>query len=199
MASRAEPATDQRAALVAPQAPVPWGSIARHGILITTCAIILFPLVWVLLLSVKSLPDAYTNRIWPRTFDFSSYSQALTSIDTLPQNLRNSIVVTLATMLITTTIAVLAGYALVHLPDTCEGARARDPRRLALRAEPRDRPHLDLGDPGAARADQLDLGPDPPLPDARARGERLHHARGLRDDPEGARRVGPGRRRRARS
>ena len=78
--------------------------------------VILFPLVWVLLLSVKSLPDAYTNRIWPHDFDFSSYGQALTSIDTLPQNMRNSILVTLATMLITTTIAVLAGYALVHLP-----------------------------------------------------------------------------------
>jgi multiple sugar transport system permease protein len=116
MASRAEPATVSARRSSRRKRKVPWGSIARHGILLTTCAIILFPLFWVLLLSVKSLPDAYTNRIWPRTFDFSSYSQALTSIDTLPQNLRNSILVTLATMLITTTVAVLAGYALVHLP-----------------------------------------------------------------------------------
>jgi ABC-type glycerol-3-phosphate transport system permease component len=77
--------------------------------------VILFPLVWVLLLSVKSLPDAYTNRIWPHEFDFGSYGRALTAIDTLPQNLQNSITVTLATMLITTTCAILAGYALVHL------------------------------------------------------------------------------------
>jgi ABC-type glycerol-3-phosphate transport system permease component len=95
---------------------VPWGSIARHGILMTTCAVILFPLFWVLLLSVKSLPDAYTNRIWPHDFEFGAYSRVLTSIETLPQNLQNSIIVTGATMLITTTIAVLAGYALVHLP-----------------------------------------------------------------------------------
>ena len=54
---------------------LPWGSIARHGILVTTCAVILFPLFWVLLLSIKSLPDAYTNRIWPRNFEFGSYSQ----------------------------------------------------------------------------------------------------------------------------
>jgi ABC-type glycerol-3-phosphate transport system permease component len=95
--------------------PMPWGSIVKHGILLTACAVILFPLVWVLLLSVKSLPDAYTNRIWPHDFDFAAYSRVTTSIETLPQNLQNSVVVTLATMLITTTIAVLAGYALVHL------------------------------------------------------------------------------------
>jgi ABC-type glycerol-3-phosphate transport system permease component len=94
---------------------VPWASIAKHGILLTACAVILFPLVWVLLLSIKSLPDAYTNKIWPNDFDFAAYSRVTTSIETLPQNLRNSIVVTLATMLITTTVAVLAGYALVHL------------------------------------------------------------------------------------
>ena len=77
---------------------------------------ILFPLFWVFLLSIKSLPDAYTNGIWPNDFEFGSYRTALTAIDTLPQNIRNSIVLTLSTMAITTTIAVLAGYALVHLP-----------------------------------------------------------------------------------
>ncbi|MBA3428232.1 MAG: carbohydrate ABC transporter permease, partial [Actinobacteria bacterium] len=87
----------------------------KHGILLSCCAVILFPLFWVFLLSIKSLPDAYTNQIWPNDFDFSSYGTALTAIDTLPQNIRNSVVLTLATMLITTTVAVLAGYALVHL------------------------------------------------------------------------------------
>jgi len=92
-----------------------------HGVLLSACAVILFPLFWVLLLSVKSLPDAYTNRIWPHHFDFTSYHRALTSIDTLPQNFENSIIVTLATMVITTSIAVLAGYALVHLPTPGKG------------------------------------------------------------------------------
>jgi ABC-type glycerol-3-phosphate transport system permease component len=122
MATRAE--TERIAVarrLPAPHLRVPWGSIVKHGILITACGVILFPVVWVLLLSVKSLPDAYTNRIWPHTFDFSSYHHALTAIDTLPQNVENSIVLTLATMLITTTIAVFAGYALVHLPTPGKG------------------------------------------------------------------------------
>jgi ABC-type glycerol-3-phosphate transport system permease component len=91
------------------------GPVAKHVVLILSCASILFPLAWVFLLSIKSLPDAYTNRIWPRHFDFSHYGEALTGIDTLPQNFKNSIIVTVSTMLITTTVAVLAGYALVHL------------------------------------------------------------------------------------
>src|SRR4030095_6692110 len=86
-----------------------------------TCAVILFPLFWVLLLSVKSLPDAYTNRIWPHKFEFGAYSRVTTAIETLPQNIENSIIVTAATMLITTTVAVLAGYALVHLRTPAKG------------------------------------------------------------------------------
>jgi ABC-type glycerol-3-phosphate transport system permease component len=91
------------------------GPIAKHAILIFACVIILFPLFWVFLLSIKSLPDAYTNRIWPHDFDFGHYGEALSGIDTLGQNFQNSILVTVSTMLITTTVAVLAGYALVHL------------------------------------------------------------------------------------
>jgi ABC-type glycerol-3-phosphate transport system permease component len=93
----------------------PVGPVMKHVVLILACVVILFPLAWVFLLSIKSLPDAYTNRIWPHHFDFGHYGSALTSIDTLPQNFENSIIVTVATMLITTTMAVLAGYALVHL------------------------------------------------------------------------------------
>jgi multiple sugar transport system permease protein len=91
------------------------GPIAKHAVLILTCGIILFPIAWVFLLSIKSLPDAYTNRIWPRHFDFSHYGEALSGIDTLRQNFTNSVIVTASTMLITTVVAVLAGYALVHL------------------------------------------------------------------------------------
>jgi multiple sugar transport system permease protein len=123
VATRAETeriATTRR--LPAPSRPrIQWGAVVKHGILIATCVVILFPLFWVLLLSIKSLPDAYTNHIWPHQFDFSSYHKALTSIDTLPQNFENSIIVTVATMLITTVTAVLAGYALVHLPTPGKG------------------------------------------------------------------------------
>jgi ABC-type glycerol-3-phosphate transport system permease component len=79
-------------------------------------AIIILPIFWVLLLSVKSLPDAYQGHLWPNRFDFTHYSFVLQHIDTLPENFRNSVVATGGTILVTTISATLAGYALVHLP-----------------------------------------------------------------------------------
>src|SRR3954466_4899766 len=92
-----------------------WGTVLRHVILALFALIVALPLIWVLLLSVKSLPDAYQNEIWPKTFDFSHYGYSLSRIPTLPQNYANSIVVTLGTVVITTVCAVLAGYAIVFL------------------------------------------------------------------------------------
>jgi len=91
------------------------GAIIRHGVINLFMVIILLPLAWVLLMSVKSLPDAMRGNLWPRRFDFTHYTFVFTKIETLPINLFNSIYVTAATVLITTVCAVLAGYALVHL------------------------------------------------------------------------------------
>jgi ABC-type glycerol-3-phosphate transport system permease component len=92
-----------------------WGTIARHVVLIAFSLAILGPLAWVVLLSVKSIPDAYTNRIWPEVFDLSHYGFAVSHITTLPQNMLNSVVVTVGTVVVATVCAVLAGYALVHV------------------------------------------------------------------------------------
>jgi ABC-type glycerol-3-phosphate transport system permease component len=91
------------------------GVIVRHAVILLFILIILLPLAWVLLMSVKSLPDAMRGNIWPRTFDFTHYSYVFERIATLPVNLFNSIYVTAGTVLITTSCAVLAGYALVHI------------------------------------------------------------------------------------
>lgn len=92
-----------------------WTAFATHAVLAFFALVILLPLVWVLILSVKSLPDAYTNAIWPREFDWTHYGGALERISTLPRNMANSAVVTVGTVTLTTAAAVLAGYALVHL------------------------------------------------------------------------------------
>src|SRR5262245_63587998 len=57
-----------------PRRHIPIGTIIRHVVLSIFVLIILFPLAWILILSVKSLPDAYQNEIWPKKFDFSYYS-----------------------------------------------------------------------------------------------------------------------------
>src|SRR5215813_12742828 len=75
-----------------------WRDIFLHGTLIFFCAIVLLPLLWVLLLSVKSIPDAYTGELWPKHFDFSHYGYVFQAIPTLIQNMGNSIFVTLSTV-----------------------------------------------------------------------------------------------------
>ncbi len=90
-------------------------AVVRHGVINLFMIIIILPLCWVLMMSVKSLPDAMRGDFWPRRFDFTHYSYVFERIATLPINLFNSIYVTAGTVLITTICAVLAGYALVHL------------------------------------------------------------------------------------
>lgn len=92
-----------------------WSVILRHVTINFFILIIILPLAWVLLLSVKSLPDAYTGKLWPDQFDFTHYQYVIEKIDTLPTNLFNSVYVTAGTVAITTVAAVLGGYALVHL------------------------------------------------------------------------------------
>jgi ABC-type glycerol-3-phosphate transport system permease component len=91
------------------------GNILKHVVINFFVLIILLPLAWVFLLSIKSIPDAYSGTLWPEQFDFSHYGYVIGKIETLPRNLFNSIYVTMATVLITSVCAVLGGYALVHL------------------------------------------------------------------------------------
>jgi ABC-type glycerol-3-phosphate transport system permease component len=98
------------------------GAILRHLIINFFNLIILLPLAWVLIMSVKSLPDAMRGDFWPRKFDFTHYTFVFQRIDTLPMNLFNSIYVTALTVLITCVCAVLAGYALVHIRPRGVGA-----------------------------------------------------------------------------
>jgi ABC-type glycerol-3-phosphate transport system permease component len=91
------------------------GTVLRHIVLVFFMLIILLPLAWVLLLSIKSIPDAYRPGLWPQNFDFGHYTYAWTHIPTLPRNMINSVLVTAATVVITSACAVLGGYALVHL------------------------------------------------------------------------------------
>ena len=92
-----------------------WRTILLHGTLIFFCLIVLLPLAWVLLLSVKTLPDAYSGTFWPTEFDFSHYGYIFTAVPTLITNMGNSIFVTSCTVIITVVCAVVGGYALVHL------------------------------------------------------------------------------------
>ncbi len=107
-------------AVAAPQRGPGWfrehrAAILRHAVINFFLVIIILPLLWILLMSVKSRPDAAQGRFWPTKFDFTRYAYVFHNIDTLPINLWNSIYVTAGTVILTTFCAVLAGYSLVHL------------------------------------------------------------------------------------
>jgi ABC-type glycerol-3-phosphate transport system permease component len=89
--------------------------ILLHATIIFFCLTIVLPIVWVILMSIKTIPDSYTGSIWPREFDFSHYRYVFEKMPNVLTNFRNSILVTFATVVLTSVCAVLAGYALVHL------------------------------------------------------------------------------------
>src|SRR5512139_1955748 len=93
---------------------VRWRTVALHAIIIFFCLVILVPIAWVLLMSVKSLRDAYTGKLWPDQFDFTHYAYVFQKMPSVVRNFTNSIIVAVSTVIITTVIAILAGYALVH-------------------------------------------------------------------------------------
>lgn len=93
----------------------PFWTILKHAVIISVCMTILLPIAWVMILSVKSLPDAYQNEIWPQAFDFTHYRYAWDKLPSLRQNYLNSIFVTLGATAVTSVIATLAAYALVFL------------------------------------------------------------------------------------
>lgn len=94
----------------------PWlSTMLMHAVIIFFCLIIILPILWVVLRSITSIPDAYTGQLWPTTFDFSHYGYVFEHIPSFVRNFANSVIVTLSTVLITSVCAVLGGYALVHL------------------------------------------------------------------------------------
>jgi ABC-type glycerol-3-phosphate transport system permease component len=109
-------ATQAREAVYIPHKPrFHFSTILLHAILIFFCLIILLPIAWVVLLSIKSIPDSVTGEFWPKKFDFTHYSYVFQHIPTVVQNFSNSIVVTTSTVILTSLCAIFAGYALVHL------------------------------------------------------------------------------------
>lgn len=108
-------------AYVAPKKGPNWKSYGRHLFLIVMCLWVLLPLLWVVLLSFKSLQDGSQRYIWPNSFVdplSTNYEFVLTKprvVGPVWVNFKNSVLVTSLTVVAATVTSVLAGYALVHL------------------------------------------------------------------------------------
>jgi ABC-type glycerol-3-phosphate transport system permease component len=107
-----------------PRRQIKWGTIARHVFLIVLCLWVLLPLAWVILLSVKSLPDGTQRYIWPHQFVdpiYAHYAFVIERSKDAVVAFKNSVLVTGLTVIASTITAVLAGYALVHLKTPWRG------------------------------------------------------------------------------
>ena len=60
----------------------PLTNIIRHTLIVFFMLTILLPLAWVLLLSIKSMPDSMRGNLWPRKFDFNHYAYVFEKITT---------------------------------------------------------------------------------------------------------------------
>ena len=101
-----------------PKRGIRWGAILRHAVLISFCAIVLLPLFWIFLMSFKSVPDGVQRYIWPKNFIdplTTHYRWVLEKRPDVISNFKNSVQVTIGTVILSTITAVLAGYALEHL------------------------------------------------------------------------------------
>ncbi|MCO5220864.1 MAG: carbohydrate ABC transporter permease [Thermomicrobiales bacterium] len=121
-ATSAPAAYSSVSALDEPRRGFNWKAAGRHLFLVIMCLWVILPLLWVVLLSFKTLQDGAHNWIWPRNGFIHPF---LTHYDYVLNNPRkvgpiwtlfkNSVLVTMLTVVAATVMSVLAGYALVHL------------------------------------------------------------------------------------
>ncbi len=111
-----------REAYHAPRKGIPWKAVGRHAFLLVMCLWVILPLLWVVLLSFKTLQDGTHNWIWPRNGFVEPLRTHYDYVLNNPRKVgpiwtlfRNSVLVTTLTVIAATISSVLAGYALVHL------------------------------------------------------------------------------------
>jgi ABC-type glycerol-3-phosphate transport system permease component len=116
---RAERSVSEIAGAWTPKRGIRWGLYIRHAVLMGFSLSVLLPLAWVVIRSFVSLPDGTQNEILPQNWVsplFEHYQWVLEKRPDVQVNFWNSVLVSILTVVTTTVVAVLGGYALVHLP-----------------------------------------------------------------------------------
>src|SRR5262245_16924219 len=108
-AARSKTASQAGAEVWHPKRRIKWGTIGRHAYLIVLCLWVLLPLAWVVLLSLKSLPEATQRYIWPKEFVdplYTHYQFIIEKQRAVVTNFWNSVLVTSLTVVSSTITAV---------------------------------------------------------------------------------------------
>ncbi len=87
-------------------------SIFKWGITLSVAAVILVPLYWIFISSIKPSTELLTSPIkWiPDTVTLKSYRTLIETVGVLPQ-IGNTLLITAVTLLVSTTVCIMAAYA----------------------------------------------------------------------------------------
>lgn len=92
--------------------------ILAHMILLLLTAICLLPVVWVMVSSLKGRKELYLTlppQLWVHKPTLDNYRWILTKVPEIPIQLRNSFIITIASMALRTFVATLGGYAFARM------------------------------------------------------------------------------------
>lgn len=83
----------------------------NHAVLLLFTVIIIYPVVWMVLASLKT-PGEFVSNVWgvPKVLDIDNYSRAW-ELANLGRSLLNSLIVSLGTVLLVVALSSVAGYA----------------------------------------------------------------------------------------
>ena len=90
--------------------------IGSHGVLILVCALVIAPIYFLVLGSFKSVEEFFSAPFGlPQHFSLDNYRRAWTEAS-ISTTIRNSAIVTVSAVLISTVVSCLASYAIARLP-----------------------------------------------------------------------------------
>jgi len=90
--------------------------VGSHGVLILACALVIAPIYFLVLGSFKSVEEFFSAPFGlPQHFSLDNYRRAWTEAS-ISTTIRNSAIVTVSAVLISTVVSCLASYAIARLP-----------------------------------------------------------------------------------
>ena len=89
--------------------------IGAHLVLIIATIVAIFPLVWIIISSIKGKGELtqFPTRFWPQTFTLDYFTHVINDLHFV-DNIRNSLVISLSTTVIATVISSMAAYGIVR-------------------------------------------------------------------------------------
>ncbi|MGT2911701.1 carbohydrate ABC transporter permease [Streptococcus cameli] len=89
--------------------------VLSHAILIVATIIAVFPLVWIIISSVKGKGELtqFPTRFWPQTFTLEYFEHVINDLNFIT-NIKNSLLVSLSATVIATIVSAMAAYGIVR-------------------------------------------------------------------------------------